>query len=101
MTDKSLERSMSTFRAEPSREVRREEFVEALADLLDLGLLQEVAMFRSERKIQDPKIYTTNEAFWKESLNGLHREGHYIRLEGFHLTEWIPLFLSNENSTTL
>jgi hypothetical protein len=115
MTEESLERSMTIFRGERSREVDREDFVEALSDLLGLGLIQDAATVDHEQetavKIKfyervanrlrgrshykqtiaiDSKVYATNAAFWTDSLSGRHREGQHIKLQGFHLTEWTP-----------
>jgi hypothetical protein len=38
-----------------------------------------------------PKDFHTNESFWMPTLNGLMREGMRVRLNDFHVTEWVPI----------
>ena len=36
------------------------------------------------------KTYTSNEQFWRDALDKEHFQSMQVRLQGFHLTEWIP-----------
>lgn len=90
MTEHSLERIMSNFRGDRSREVDREDFIDALADVLGLSLLKDAARAGDNRERPPSVSYSTNEGYWMDSLMGRHREGSSVRLEGFHITEWTP-----------
>lgn len=47
--------------------------------------------FAEERRVEEPDhIYGDNESFWEGAISSQHFPGSYVRLKGFHLTEWIP-----------
>jgi hypothetical protein len=45
---------------------------------------------RRKVELLEDRVYTANESFWKDALNGLHFPTAYIVLDGFNLTEWLP-----------
>lgn len=90
MNTESLERIMTSFRGDRSREVNREDFVDALADVLGLSLLRNAAQGGDKKKRPPIRNYSSNKSFWVDLFAGQHREGMSIRLEGFHIMEWTP-----------
>jgi hypothetical protein len=70
------------------RRINEEEITEVLADALDSGLYNKLRIQSSPRRVN--KSYTDNETFWSDALQRQHFVSMRVRLEGFHLTEWIP-----------
>lgn len=68
--------------------IRKEEFVNLFADMFDTLLYKELRTPPFSQSID--RTYTDNRTFWNEALSGLHFESMRVRLEGFHLTEWLP-----------
>ena len=85
---KLLERRMRSFRGATDYEIHKKVFIQLLRDVLDLGLYPQIP----KPKISSDALnsYINNEQFWKETLDGRHREGMHVELRGFHVTEWLP-----------
>src|SRR5260221_382392 len=66
----------------------RDNIIKQLIDALDSGLYNKLQVQPSSRKVD--KNYTDNEAFWRDVLRRRHFPSMRVRLEGFHLAEWIP-----------
>src|SRR5262245_54419100 len=59
-----------------------------LIDALDSGLYKKLPIQPSHRSID--KSYSDNETFWRDALGKQHFPSMRVRLQGFHLTEWVP-----------
>ena len=83
-----IEKSLPIFRGGNDRFVRPDDLFSLLADILDLRFYKKLQLHPSSQSVDS--IYTTDEAFWKEAFRGQHYESKRVRLQGFHLTEWLP-----------
>lgn len=90
MGNEYLERIASAFKSSRSREVGREDFVEALAGVFGLTLLRGATQSGDKKGREPAHNFSTNEEFWSRMLSGKLHEGSSIRLEGFHIMEWTP-----------
>lgn len=82
-----IERSIPIFRGVYERSLR-ERLIVLLRDAFDLLLYKNLSS-QSQPQTFD-QTYTDNKVFWKDALAGRQFQSMRVRLENFHLTEWLP-----------
>lgn len=71
-----------------NRNLGRDIIFKQLIDALDSGLYKKLPTQPSQRRVD--KSYSDNESFWRGALGKQHFPSMRVRLQGFHLTEWVP-----------
>jgi hypothetical protein len=66
----------------------RDSIFKQLIDVLDSGLYKKLPTQPSQRRVD--KTYSDNETFWRGALDKQHFPSMRVRLQDFHLTEWVP-----------
>ncbi|MEL6943526.1 MAG: hypothetical protein AAFO82_12720, partial [Bacteroidota bacterium] len=70
--------------------VSRDDFAELLKNHLNTNLYRQILLENQENN--NPDItFSTNENFWSTALNGDCYPEQVVKLERFHLLEWIPI----------
>ncbi len=87
-----FERLVPNFRGSDGREeysMNSYRVTAFLGDFFDTLLYEKLQIQTSSRPID--VAYTDNQSFWRDALAGKHYQSMRINLQGFHLTEWMPL----------
>ena len=73
----------------PHYSVQLEDFIKLFGDILRSVLYGRLRV--EKQTIGSDLVYADNGSFWQDALAWRHRPGLSVDLEGFHLTEWLPL----------